>query len=111
MAVSGKSRTFAPLKHRKFQKLKDNKPSRRAVRQHTWRAFFIFGDSGFVVRCPLQILSVFVSSAKKYLTLQQNPPYLLVLLYFVQVVLGNGVFLFPKSKGKWHEYDKDVLKR
>ena len=36
-----KSPTFAPFRHRKFQKLKDNKPSRRAERQHTWRAFFI----------------------------------------------------------------------
>ncbi len=50
MAVSRKSRTFAPSKHRKFQKLKDNKPSRRAARQHTWRAFFILGGSGIFVR-------------------------------------------------------------
>ena len=49
MAVSGKSRTFAPSKNRKFQKLKDNKPSRRAARQHTWRAFFILGGSGIIV--------------------------------------------------------------
>ena len=49
MAVSGKSRTFAPSKHRKFQKLKDNKPSRRAARQHTWRAFFILGGRGIFV--------------------------------------------------------------
>ena len=50
MAVLWKSRTFAPSKHRKFQKLKDNKPSRRAARQHTWRAFFILGGSGIFVR-------------------------------------------------------------
>ena len=49
MAVSGKSRTFALSKNRKFQKLKDNKPSRRAARQHTWRAFFILGGSGIIV--------------------------------------------------------------
>ena len=47
---SRKSRTFAPSKHRKFQKLKDNKPSRRAARQHTWRACFILGGSGIFVR-------------------------------------------------------------
>lgn len=53
MAVLGKSRTFAPSKHRKFQKLKDNKPSRRAARQHTWRAFFILGGSGIIVHYRL----------------------------------------------------------
>ena len=53
MAVSGKSRTFAPSKNRKFQKLKDNKPSRRAARQHTWRAFFILGGSGIIVHYRL----------------------------------------------------------
>ena len=53
MAVSGKSRTFASSKHRKFQKLKDNKPSRRAARQHTWRAFFILGGSGIIVHYRL----------------------------------------------------------
>ena len=53
MAVSGKSRTFALSKNRKFQKLKDNKPSRRAARQHTWRAFFILGGSGIFVHYRL----------------------------------------------------------
>ena len=55
MAISGKSRTFAPSKHRKFQKLKDNKPSRRAARQHTWRAIFILGGSGIFVHYRLYL--------------------------------------------------------
>ena len=50
MAVPGENRTFALSKNRKFQKLKDNKPSRRAARQHTWRAFSILGGSGVFVR-------------------------------------------------------------
>ena len=52
MAVLEKKRTFAPLKHRKFQKQKDNKPFRRAARQHTWRAFFILGGSGILHDVP-----------------------------------------------------------
>ena len=58
MAVSGKSRTFASSKHRKLQKLKDNKPSRRAARQHTWRAFFILGGSGIFVHYRLFLLAL-----------------------------------------------------
>ncbi|OYP39385.1 hypothetical protein CIK90_03855 [Prevotella sp. P5-126] len=66
MAVSGKNRTFAPSKHRKFQKLKDNKPSRRAARQHTWRAFFILGGSGIFVHYRLFRLNRFFIGVNEY---------------------------------------------